>query len=161
MPFWVLFENRRSFEQRFSPSEEYILFKRILEKCQDLGFVEREYVTVITEDLKTEIISGTNASSRRRLQMCKFTRMWVSRFVKRHDDELSNHVSLPVDYGRVASFNAFNVGQFFAQVKLLYETLRIVAGNQICNLDETGFTPGRDLCGSHNHRVITIAGNEL
>jgi len=57
------------------------------------------------------------------------------------------------------SFNAECVAEFFAQVEHYYQKYNITEGWQVFNLDETGFTPGRDLDGSGRHGVVTTIGN--
>lgn len=50
------------------------------------------------------------------------------------------------------------MGQFFAQVILVYDSLNIISPTQVCNLDETGFTLGRGFSGRLRHLVMTQVG---
>lgn len=76
---------------------------------------------------------------------------------KRHRHRISYKVSRPVHHIRVVSFNAHIITHFFAQVSVLFQSKSIKSDQQIVNLDETGFTRGRDIHGTSSERVVTVA----
>lgn len=89
---------------------------------------------------------------------CKFGGYWVNRFVERHKDVFKHRVLGPVDRDRFIAFNAFTMGTIFAQAQLVHQKHNIVRKEQVFNLDETGFSPGRAISGAKTLRVITPAG---
>lgn len=142
----------------FSVSEEQILVDRIKARCQKEGHLEPQIVMAMAKTLREELMTENDIPQRKRLVNTRFETRWVHEFVARNRDQLSNKVGRPVDHAREAAFNSFTIGQFFAQVSILYEQLDIRRPGQVANLDESGFTPGRDLCGGAKHRVVTPAG---
>lgn len=143
----------------FFENEENVLADRVVDVAKSQGYMAHEDVVREAVKLRDEVLEDCMFSTTRtRLRTCKFTSKWIGRFVARHKEKLANNMSRPVDAVRCKAFNAFNIGQFFAQVNLLYDTLSIKKPCQVCNLDETGFSPGRDIVGMSGKRVITQQG---
>lgn len=63
----------------------------------------------------------------------------------------------PVERVQFLSFSAENVTSFFVQEKLVFRSKEIKHGIQVCHLDETGFTTGRDLVRECGYHVIVEA----
>lgn len=55
------------------------------------------------------------------------------------------------------TFNVSAVEQFFAQVALVFSSFNITKASQVGNLNETGFTPGKNMAGTRHRRVMTAA----
>lgn len=73
----------------------------------------------------------------------------------RNKTYLYRNVARHVGHIRYVAFNATTIYLFFAQVQIVYVSKTISESVQVCNLDETGFTSGRDLFGFNNHLVFT------
>lgn len=90
-----------------------------------------------------------------RLKICWFVRFWVQEFPQQTIDILRNTLSCHVDQPRNIAFNTCTIGSFFVQFTSLFSTCNITASHQICNLDETIFSPGHDIVSTNTNRVIT------
>jgi len=121
-------------------------------QCLEVRDLERH-----AEQLAKEIL-GRNPPGRVRLAACKFGRKWVSCFVSRHAKIISHIAARPVEHVRLMAFNVESIAEYMAQVELAYSKYSIKEAWQILNLDETGFSPGRDLTGKTAHKVIASAG---
>lgn len=145
----------------FTPKEESALVKRIEDRLEKVAFLQHQDVQALAMEQKKDILrnSGANNNNRKILRKTDFKYQWFHSFIKRHSKELSRLKSRPVEHQRVLAFNGDHVGNFFAQVRLIYKTYKISEAWQVLNLDETGFTPGRDLKGTTPQKCITKAGN--
>lgn len=73
-------------------------------------------------------------------------------------DELAYKVSRPVDYVRYRFYNSISVSYFFAQVIIFYRMRKILGPSLICSIDDTGFTPGRNL--NYKKRTLVVAATD-
>lgn len=127
----------------------------ILAVCAKDGFAPPRTVTAVTVTFHEEIVHTTDTTNRKRLKKGKFGKEWVCAFVAGHAEKLSGKVSRSVDYIWYLSFNDFTVLNLFEQITIVHNSRKIIRPSQICNLDETGFTPGRNLDGVQKARVVT------
>lgn len=143
----------------FLPLEENILIRKIKAKCQEHGYIHRQVVQSKETTFREKLITvAAGIPVRQRLLNTKLERSWVEEFVQRHKPEIANKIARIVDNTREAAFNWFTLGQFFAQVNVLYKRLGINRAEHGANLDGTGYIPGRDLCKGYRNRVVTEAG---
>lgn len=160
--FYLRWRNSKTYTS-FTAEEERALVAQIASKLDTMPFLSYNDVRYIAIELRDRICrqSATTATPlyRKRLQAMKFSHHWFSSFIGRHDETLSKLMSRPVDRVRVMAFNAVTLSSFFAQVKLAYHKYNIVHPWQVLNLDETGYTPGRDLNGKVPERVVTKSGH--
>lgn len=63
----------------------------------------------------------------------------------------------PSDWQRLNALNSDVLSTFFATAEFVYKKYCIVAPWQVFNLDETGFTQGRDQSGKARRGVVTLA----
>lgn len=56
-------------------------------------------------------------------------------------------------------FIAFNIGQLYAQVRLLFDTQKIENADHMCNLEEKDVSPGYILVKRRGKQVATEQGN--
>lgn len=75
----------------------------------------------------------------------------MASFVDLHKDMLTQNLSRPVDHVRCVAFKAVTIAILIAQAELELQYEKITSAAQVMKLDETVFTPGRDLCGGRNH----------
>lgn len=140
--------------------EELVLLERIKDVIRKNGFLRSSELTELATSFREQIVQedSTVPTRRKVLMQCKFGPFWVKEYLQRHKDKLRNHTPRHVDNVRYVAFNAFTVGSFFAQVSLVYQNYKIRSPSQVFNLDETGFSPGRDVIGMKCSRVITEVG---
>lgn len=62
------------------------------------------------------------------------------------------------DQLRLQFWNGETLALFFAQVVLVYGVYNIKYSQKEYNLDETGFSTGRDLSGTNGKRVLKSVG---
>lgn len=97
-----------------------------MEVCNRDGHIEHQNLVELAMEMRAEVFADNlNQETRIVLQQCQFSTRWTHRLVKRHRGYLANALSRPVDAVRDQAFNAFNVAQFFAQAKFLYDRLNI------------------------------------
>lgn len=77
--------------------------------------------------------------------------------VSNHSPMICWRVCSLVDHVRYVALNTFSVLQFFSIANYLYRIRNIRESRKAANLDETGFTPGRDLIGCRGPRVISAS----
>lgn len=116
-------------------------------------------VSAIAVQLRDEIVRSIDVFKRKRLLRCKFKTEWVHELVHEYLEKLARKVSRAVHYVCYIALKASSVASFFAQVKLLYSTKGIYHPCQVCNLEETGFTPEHDLVGSQNAQKVMCANH--
>lgn len=141
----------------FTDKEESALLGKIKCELESKPFLSIVDVQEIAKTFRDEVIKGANRKNQIRLAKTSFKHHWVCEFMKRHKKSLSHLMSRPVDLVRVMAFNGVTLSNFFAQVQQAFETYGITSASQVLNLDETGFTPGRDMNGLAPERLITNA----
>lgn len=111
----------------------------------DKGYAEAGEIRIVTSGMCAKIIVTGKGDGRCKLNSCKFSPRWTVCFVEHNNCHLAPKVTGLVDHARCIAFNNFAMQQFFAQVALSYQDFNFKKPSQACDLDETGFTPGRDL----------------
>lgn len=118
--------------------------------------MDRKVVCNLAKTYCDELIRVRNVSDL--LVQVHFSRHWFKCLLSRHSEKLNCFVARPVDQLQLQCFNYESLAVLFAQVSLVYNQYDIKCRGQLYNLDETWFSPGRDLCGTKGKRVVTSAG---
>lgn len=64
-----------------------------------------------------------------------------------------------VDAIRKQDFKASNIGRFFAQMRLLFDSAKIENPDQMYSLNDTGVSPDADVIGRRGQQAVTQKGN--
>lgn len=99
-------------------------------------------------------IGDTNADTRQRLLARKSGRKWALVFLNHNSKNLLGNDSCPLYNVRYTTSNTYRISLCFGKVQIVYQTLSITELSQSCNLDNTGFTPGRNVIRLQTHRII-------
>lgn len=80
----------------------------------------------------------------------------MSGFLSRHCETLRKTKAKPVELLRFLCFNSQSMSQFYAEVSHVFEKYSIMKLAQVFNLDETGYSTGRENEGRNFVNVISV-----
>lgn len=146
--------------QAFMHDENLILVHHLLEWCPYAGFVGHAGAGAVATGYWAELLENNihNRESRVRLKSCRFGCKWTTDFFMRESAAITNKVPRIFDNFWFIAFNAFSIGSFFAQISIVYQNYEISRASPVFNLNETGFSPGNDVVGTKQHRMVTPEG---